>query len=356
MNHSNVHKILTKRCGDMWEIKFDSDDLNIHKTVSISIPRLLPEETIRAILKKAEANKTYEHGQTKNSYLLGRMVFCKYCGYTMFGQTNQNGHRYYRHAHTKRDRVCNHPKTWVGAEELEDIVMRHLFDCFGSPLALQRAIEKATPNLNKLKEYQKRIKEIDGLLVKSKTGRERILNLIAKGVISDNDAEEQLLEIKQNDSKWQLERQQLSDNLANSPSPEKIADVAKNVANQLRSCQLQKNIQIRVNSRKTFDELTYEEKKALVKIVFSGKTLEGQRMGVFIEWNEKGWKFDIRGHLIEEEGLFVLSDSQKQAYFDEYGGGNTGQAKELITKYATYLQGTALPLFRFHADSFQLPM
>ncbi|MBS0267297.1 MAG: recombinase family protein, partial [Planctomycetes bacterium] len=46
INHSFLHKVLTQRCGTSWQLEFNSDDLNIHETVEIQIPRLLDEKTI----------------------------------------------------------------------------------------------------------------------------------------------------------------------------------------------------------------------------------------------------------------------------------------------------------------------
>jgi hypothetical protein len=85
----------------------------------------------------------------------------------------------------------------------------------------------------------------------------------------------------------------------------------------------------------TYDKMSEDEKRALVELVFSGKTLDGKRMGVYIEWNEKGWKFNIHGHLIEEEGLIPLSDSRKKARFGDFEAAGHKQ-KELVTKSSLY--------------------
>ena len=51
MEHTRLHRILTKGSGDKWEIRFHSKDLNIDETVLFTIPRLLSDETIRRIHK-----------------------------------------------------------------------------------------------------------------------------------------------------------------------------------------------------------------------------------------------------------------------------------------------------------------
>jgi site-specific DNA recombinase len=111
MNASNLHKILTKVSGSTWQIEFKSKDLNIKETISFNIPHLLDDKTIAAIKAKVEANRTFTHGHIKHQYVFARMISCAHCGYAMFGQTNHNGHRYYRHAHAARDRECSGAKT-----------------------------------------------------------------------------------------------------------------------------------------------------------------------------------------------------------------------------------------------------
>jgi DNA invertase Pin-like site-specific DNA recombinase len=349
MNHSNLHKVLTKRSGSSFEIEFNSDDLNIHETVEMKIPPLLPDNIIAAILKKADANRTYlhGHGKAKHQYLLGRMVFCKHCGYAMFGQTNHNEQRYYRHTHTKRERECSVSKTWVNANELEDIVMRYLFECFGNPKAIEKAIEKAIPDLEKIREYQKQLERIEGELKKIKAGRERIIRLVANCSITERDATNQLEEIKQREISLQTKQQQIKDSLGNRPDPEKIKAVSKKISAQFGSYSMRLNTIRRVASKRPYDKMTYDEKRALVEMVFSSRTPEGKRMGVYIEWDEKGWKFDIHGLLIDKQGLNPSTDYlRRHTYYEgEFGEKvklpefyNTGKQRELltITKSALY--------------------
>jgi hypothetical protein len=59
-------------------------------------------------------------------------------------------------------------------------------------------------------------------------------------------------------------------------------------------------------------------------------------MGVYIEWNDKGWRFDIHDHLIDEEGLRPLSDRQKLIWFGDFEKDGDGcKQKELCTKMRT---------------------
>ena len=137
VNHTSLHKTLMHRCGTEWIQGFHSNELNIHKEVPTTIPALLPPATIRACLQRAERNKTFERGKDKHKYLLGRVVYCDHCGYSMSSQTNHNGSRYYRHR-SGIECAKQGNKAWVNADDLEAVVFRHLFDCFGNPKATGR--------------------------------------------------------------------------------------------------------------------------------------------------------------------------------------------------------------------------
>ena len=339
MDPSNLYRILTKRSGDVWEQTFNSDGLNIHATIKTKVPRLLSEKTIKLINKKSQANKTYTHGQIKHRYLLGRMIFCKHCGYAMFGQTdNKTGrYRYYSHTRDKRRRnKCKYHGPGIRTNDIEDIVMHYLFDCFGNPLAVQKAIEKATPNLKKIEESQKRIKHIETEIKNIAKGRDKILRLISKGAVTDKQAEKELQNLNERDSSLQSEYNRLCESLEKKPSPDAIKAMSKKTSKQFRSYQLKINTAKRTAGTKPYNEMTYEEKRALIEMVFSGKMPDGRRMGVYIEWDKKGnWKFDIHGHLIDEQDLIPMSDSMKKAYFGDSSGTGYKQ-KEFLTKLSSY--------------------
>jgi DNA invertase Pin-like site-specific DNA recombinase len=84
MNHSQLCLTLRERCGDQWRVKFDDDALNIHEEVTLTVPRLLDEPTIKRVRQKLEANRTYiRHGGrptrkdgTKTDYLVSGYIFC----------------------------------------------------------------------------------------------------------------------------------------------------------------------------------------------------------------------------------------------------------------------------------------
>ena len=338
-NHSNLHKTLMHRCGGVWEQTFTCKGLNIKETVLTKVPSLLPEATIKALRHQAQANKTYQRGQPKHKYLFGRLVFCDQCGHAMSGQTNHNGHRYYRHS-SKNKCVKDGPKAWVNAEVLEEVAIRHLFQCFGNPKAVQKAIEEATPNKDKIKVLRQRHTRIEASLKEIEAARNRILGLITKNLITEDHAVKQLTELNQKEAGQQEEIQRLQNSLENIASPESIEEMSGLVAGKFRRYSdpvLRAKIK---HADHHLDEMTWDERRALAQMVFSGKTADGKRMGIYIEGidgqNErrrKQWKYTIRGHFIRDWGQLPMSQSLMAAYFTF---GAATRRVDLVTRCASH--------------------
>jgi Site-specific recombinases, DNA invertase Pin homologs len=321
VNASNLWKVLTKVSGSKWKVEFSSKVLNLHEIVELDVPPLLDKETIEAICSKAEANRTYTHGHIKHRYLFSRMIFCAHCGYAMMGQTNQNTKRYYRHAHTERDRVCNGAprKGWIPADAIEDNVMRHLFETFGNPVAVQRAIEEATPNSDRIQQAVKRKGFVEQELETIENSRQRILRLIVKGTIEEANAETELKKLKNREQKLTDERTRLEDELAHVPSREVLKSASRKIAGKFLQYTSAKTWAKTRQANEAFDAMSFEEKRALCESVFAGKTTDGRRTGISIAWDSTGkkWRYRIEGLLIDaegpiSEGAFVFGAPQGQ--------------------------------------------
>ncbi|REK05522.1 MAG: hypothetical protein DWQ37_23710 [Planctomycetota bacterium] len=336
LNHSSLHKNLTKRCGDTWEQTFHSDDLNIHEVVPTPIPRLLPQRTIKAILRQAEANKTYQHGQARHPYLFSGFVICGHCNYRMFGQTNHGNRRYYRHAHTERVNECTEPRAWVNANELEAVVMRHLFDTFGNPAAIQRAIERATPNLKKLQALRERRDRVEELLKKNAIARERRIRACDDGLLPEDEMRQRLRELKDSDGRYHDELIRIDDELGHTPTAEAIRAVSEQAAAAFkkraqRKAKGRKRTSARVvaaRSLDTLDAMTWKDKRALVELVFTGERADGKSLGIYITWvdadnpkrRHKSWQYEIHGQLIHEQGVLPISEEAIAAWDEDLGG------------------------------------
>ncbi len=322
VNYSNLHKTMMKRCGPIWMQEFTSTDLNIKEVVPTTVPELLPAKTIAALHRRSKMNKTFEHGHAKRTYLFGGYVFCAHCGYGMFGQTNHGERRYYRHAHTARVRECPYPAAWVRAEELEQVIFRQLFECFGNPTAVQRAIEQATPNLEKAREYQERMTQLETDLAQVAAAREKILRLVSRELVTEDQAEKELTDLQQRENRKRKELTGLQERFGHLPTTGAIKDLAQQFSTKFRKYTDARLVSKVRHANHALDEMTTEEKRTLIKAVFEGTQLDGKPMGIYIQWidgeasrRNKRWKYSLHGNLIEEQGHLPIASEDLESRF-----------------------------------------
>ena len=320
MNHSNLHKILTKRCGDTWTMEFRADDLNVNETVEISIPRLLPDKTIKAILQKVEANRTYQHGDPKHQYLLGGFIFCGACGYNMFGQMNHGGRRYYRHAHTSRARVCSiQPRPWVRADQVEAEVIRQLVELFGNPAAIERAVEQAIPNQSAVRATEKRIQRLKHEMAEVEKARDRVLDLVIRNSLNREQVEAKLEDLKNREADLHSELAKAVAAIGDLPTSEQVR-----AAGQI-------DLFGNIPGTDTWDPkaLSRVDQESLIREVFGSPLPDGRPAGVYVfapdkpvAYRSKDWQYVIRGRI---DGVTETFDGETI----EHGGDF-----QLVTHYA----------------------
>jgi DNA invertase Pin-like site-specific DNA recombinase len=313
MGRGYLYTVLTDRCGPVWEQEFISQALNIHEVIRTPVPPLLPEETILAVCQHAANNRCYhhikgQHRQTRHSYLLGGMVFCEHCGHALTGQVAPTKHnRYYRHA--RQD--CAAGAGWVNADDLEDAVLRDLFDLFGNPVAVQRAVEAATPDIGKVhanREHQGRLRaQLEGI----GKSRDRVIAFIARDTISERDAEKQLGELAQKEHALREELGRLIVELENVATPEEIEAAAEQAVATFkrRPCVDAELMFATISTNHDFDAMSWDEARKLVELVFAGRTPDGKRRGVYVGRPEgrggtrhKRHVFRMLGRLLDQWG------------------------------------------------------
>ncbi|MFL5909282.1 MAG: recombinase family protein [Gaiellaceae bacterium] len=310
-HRGNLRETLRDRCGDQWVQEFRVPNLNIDEVITTRVPRLLEEETIKKIRERLVANRTYLHKPPRpvHEYLLAGYLRCSGCGYCMFGQTHvENGHsyRYYRHAHKDRARECPvRPRPWVRADAVEPAVVRDLFAMFGNPAAIERAVKAAVPDCEK---EMKRRAQLEGEVAKVEKSRGRILDLVTKDVITADQAEKQLRDLKDREAALRDHLDKIASTLANVPTEdaircyvERVKDAAGDIIFVYDDAG---NPHPGGNDLGTWLTMTPGDRRKMVEAVFSSPLPDGTPAGVYVEqdgeagaYRPKGWKFTIRGRL-----------------------------------------------------------
>ena len=281
-----VHYIFTKCLGENWQIKFNSKKFNIKETVTFKIPPLVSEDIIQKVREKLKANKTWSHGQLKNNYLLGRMIFCGHCGHALVG-AEYHGHLYYRHQAYYNCGAFNS----IRADEIEDKVLDEIYENFGDTHSVEESIKRSLPDLDKIKLFNKEVEEFKSDLRILEVKRNRILNAIADGVITNEDVSKMMTELKSKESVLHENIVKIEFQLNSMPTEKQISTTSQLMQRTMESY-------FKCDGHKR--EMSFEDKRKLLQDIFSGKTSDGRRAGIFVTIEKSGrysWHCEMKGSL-----------------------------------------------------------
>jgi DNA invertase Pin-like site-specific DNA recombinase len=311
--HNSLCRVLRKDCGPDWAVTIDNDDFNIHETIPLTIPALLPPKLIKRVLKHLEANRTYLHTSPKrrppeqDPFVLRQCVFCAGCGTPLVPQPRPSGKHYYRHALSGNAGKCpwTNPRPGVPAEALELDVLNRLFSLLGNPAAIERATKAAVPDCDKVLRLKQ---EVEAELDKIATARNRVLGLIERDAISVAQAEGKLVDMKQREAGLRNELERLAEALASVPDDESIKVFVDRVARQGKPADIvvydaHGRSQPGGNDLSTFLMMSEPDQRQLVRAVFGEPMPDGTPSGVYItpvggaKYQSKRFTYEMKGHL-----------------------------------------------------------
>ncbi len=332
MNPSNLHKILTKRSGNKWDIRIRCKKFNIDETITMEIPRLLPENIIQSIKSLSDRNRTFTHGELKYPYLLRRYIFCGYCGFGYFGQTNRGVTRYYRHSRNNKD--CEGNKNWLTADKIENAVLIEIIRLMGDRERFKKSIEAAIPNLDAIKkmeaERDELIKELEAL----EKQKDNVIDMVAEGIICKDDVEKKMNQIKDKQSTFSARINTINNEITNRPTDNQIKKVSKLGA------------KVGLDASKHTPELilkrrSYKWKQNLIEDVFSGTDSNGNKNGIYIKnISDRNFSYELRGSMGKVFGKISPSEIKPEHQETD---------KSHKSQNALYLQGRGLRLCRIFA-------
>ena len=309
MGVSTLWTILKKTGGTEWPLKFQNDALNINETVIMEVPRLLEDSTIEAIKKKAQANRTYTRGdKLKYRYLLGRMIFCSRCGKALTGMSHNQKSRYYQHRYEK-GATCKF-KHLIKADEIENAVLIQIVQTMGDPVRIQKAIERASPDMKKVEDLKKELERLMANLKNISRNKEKTIDGYVEGIFNKEDSKRKMDKLYEQEDLINSRLSVIKNELANIPDPDRIKQLSKWAVGITAD--------ITKNPKFIFTK-SYEHQRKVVESAFAGHDAKGNRLGVYMD--ESGdpktpWSFEIRG-LVENTVLSLpLSDEYLEEAFN----------------------------------------
>jgi hypothetical protein len=199
----------------------------------------------------------------------------------MFGQMNHGNRRYYRHAHVYRVRNCplQNPKPWVRADVIEAAVIRQLFELYGNPAAIERAIKAAVPDCEKA---IKRRSNIEEELNKLERGRDRVLDHIERDTITQAQADKKLRDMSKREAELRAELERLNDELANVPDAKTIEVYREQFGQLFELYDQYGNRYAGGNDISSFVAMKAADRRKLVDFAFAGMRPDGKPTGVYV--------------------------------------------------------------------------
>src|SRR5262249_35246764 len=151
---------------------------------------------------------------------------------------------------------CPHMNSWVRADDIEEAVLRELFDLFGNAAAVQRAVQAASPDVHQLEEKRERLGRINVELKKLGQKRDRVVDAIANGVLSSAQAKAKMEELAAGEARLNEEAGRLNAALEHVLTPEEIREAAERTAEAFKRHQ-RVNCQEVAERAYTKDRLNY---------------------------------------------------------------------------------------------------
>jgi len=299
-NWSNLLRVMQGSGGDTWNQVFDGRQFGMDVIeIPTTVPRILSDEMMETLKKRIEANQTYRHGMRgKENYLLSGMIFCDECGYAMAGSVNscKNKTRYYRHS---KNGICDKGVRYLLADEIEEAVFLRLLDTFKNTKAVEKAIQDAIPNIEELEKAKRDLDRCIKELTKNEQAKERIIDRIADGIITKDEARRKMEEARNKHSRLIARKITLEAKLVNLPSKKTIKMKAGLTSQIFKS----------YYSNPVMD---WEDKRNVLQSVFDGTTPEGQRMGIYIKRSKDKLEYEIKGVLVNETHQLPMRESEKE--------------------------------------------
>ncbi|MBU1002650.1 MAG: recombinase family protein [Proteobacteria bacterium] len=301
-----LHKRLMSS-GKDWTQSFRSERHNINETIKMSLPPVLSNREISLIKSKLKAKRTWDRTPAKNKYLLSRLIKDANSNYSLTGATTPSGKKCYRLQQGPREHRYS-----IKASEIENVVLNPLFEALGSDHNIQRLIFQERSHSTSYNELKQQLSNIQSEI----KNKNILLNRTTDALISTDKNEFNSMYKALTEKMKKLDGELLNLN----KKFMKLKDMLDNIPTEKESLTLRETIRKHliaesksayVSSGIAYSDLSFEQKRKLLGLLFSGENPYGITNGIFITCLDKHkhkFKFKARGQFFSisgdnEEGL-----------------------------------------------------
>lgn len=282
LKYDNLIKVLSKRSGDTWTIKFNGQE-----PITYKIPPILDEKTIQAVRQRLEHNRKHNRLDVRR-YALTGFIYCDECGKALVGQTQIDKKigkefPYYRHPGGRWEE-CKALSS-IPVDIIENAVLRTIFENTYDEAGFEKAIQESLPDKDyidalheKIAHGEKEIKRIDAEL-------DQLVNLVLEGTLSKETVKKKEATLYETRSRVAEELKRDRQTLKSLPNFEKL---------KLESKILRMGLLDYFGSEERMLEMSFDEKKQFLHRVFNGKDEIGKPYGIYVKKTGKDtWEYFI---------------------------------------------------------------
>src|SRR5215208_3095079 len=198
--HSTIRELIRQRAYvGTHEVKINGGEERIERAVPAIVDPALREKA----LARLEENKRFAGGRPHRNYLLSGLVECAHCGWAYRGTCasgSRTGKRYYYYACGRRtttydkrvERSCPH----VNAEWLEDLVWQDVRSFLENPGEVLERVREQLEGDDQENELEERRESLEKRLASKQAERDRAMRLYTRGLISEEEADVLLADLK----------------------------------------------------------------------------------------------------------------------------------------------------------------
>jgi len=169
-----------------------------------------------------------------------------------------------------------------------------LYALAGDQTGLEAAIQRAIPNSSKVDGLLAQRADFEKELAEVETGKQNLIRVIAKGIVSDEEAARNMAALKDRESAILKAIDGINRQTVGLPTRSQISAQAALAKRTLES----------IFSRPGHvAKMSFEDKRKLVQAFFGGHDPEGKRLGVYVRKSEDGVQYTITGILGNFEGI-----------------------------------------------------
>ena len=302
-----------QQLGPVFIQHFKTDKFNINTVVITEVPTILSAELIGQVQERLHNNRTiYRRDRDPNNrYLFGKMVFCGHCNYALVGKTIRDkkyGSAFKYYTHTNCKELRNLP-----CDLVDEKVFRHIYKTLGDVPKLEAAAKVTIPNFKQRSVHEKRLQKKKAQLSRIGTLVNNLTEKIAAGIVPDDKAKATYDKYAEQEQKLTGEISALEVKVNDVPSEIEIKERARYTKLKVRFIKqkthltklLTESYKQMATSHSHYAFMTFDEERAVLQAIFhdpdykpQGLKNLGKRLGVYFYKVEDGWRYEIRGRLM----------------------------------------------------------